>query len=140
MFRLRCHRVIYSHGPHAANSSSRSGTGIAIDLEGNAYITGHATASDFPTSLGSFQPAYIHGFEAFVAKLNSEGSALAYATYLGGQGADFGTAIAVDLGGGAYVTGRTASEDFPTTVGAFSASKRRSWSAPSENGRGTRRP
>ena len=100
----------------------RSGSGIAIDLEGNAYITGHATASDFPTSLGSFQPAYVHGFEAFVAKLNKEGSGLAYATYLGGEGADFGTAIAVDLDGSVYFTGRTDSEDFPTTDGVFSSS------------------
>ena len=99
----------------------RSGNGIAIDSEGNAYITGHATASDFPTTIGSFQPDYVHGFEAFIAKLNAEGSALAYATYLGGEGADYGTAIAVDIDGDAYVTGRTNSDDFPTTAGAYSA-------------------
>ena len=49
-----------------------------------------------------------------VAKLNPAGSALVYATYLGGSGDESGYAIAVEAGGAAYITGRTNSTDFPT--------------------------
>jgi hypothetical protein len=55
----------------------------------------------------------------FVTKLNPSGSALLYATYLGGTEFEEGFAIAVDPIGNAYVTGLTASADFPTTPGAF---------------------
>jgi uncharacterized protein (TIGR03437 family) len=52
--------------------------------------------------------------DAFVTKLNPAGSALVYSTYLGGSGTDYGTAIAVDASGSAYVTGIVTSDDFPT--------------------------
>ncbi len=51
---------------------------------------------------------------AFVAKLNPTGSALVYSTYLGGSGTDYGNGIAVDSSGNAYLTGTTASPNFPT--------------------------
>ena len=57
-----------------------------------------------------------------MVKLNPAGSALAYATFLGGSGDDYGYAIAVDGAGSAYVTGETRSSDFPTTPGAFDTS------------------
>jgi hypothetical protein len=59
------------------------------------------------------------GGDAFVTKLNSSGSTLAYSTYLGGSGDDFGNGVAVDAAGNAYVTGQTNSTNFPTTTGAF---------------------
>jgi hypothetical protein len=61
-------------------------------------------------------------YEAFVAKLNAAGSALDYATYLGGSSDEWGFSIAVDSGGAAYVAGTTDSSDFPTTPGAFDTS------------------
>jgi hypothetical protein len=60
------------------------------------------------------QPKTGGGFDAFVAKLNPTGTALIYSTYLGGSGSDSATGIAVDASGNAYVTGSTASTDFPT--------------------------
>ena len=54
-----------------------------------------------------------------MTKLDASGAALGYSTYLGGSGDDFGTAVAVDGAGSAYVTGDTVSPDFPTTPGAF---------------------
>src|SRR5207249_7428376 len=57
--------------------------------------------------------------DAFVTKLNPTGAALGYSTYLGGSSGDEGSGIAVDTLGNAYVTGFTASADFPTTTGAF---------------------
>jgi hypothetical protein len=105
-------------------------TGIAVDLQGNAYVTGYTAYSDFPTSPYAPFPAApgvgICGFprptsfcrDAFVSKLNPEGTGLVYSTYLGGNSVDYGTAIAVDLSGNAYVTGVTRSTDFPVIPGS----------------------
>jgi hypothetical protein len=95
------------------------GSGIAVDTLGNAYVTGHTLSSNFPTTAGAFQTTYGGGEDAFVSKLNAAGSALVYSTYLGGSGGDGGSGIAVDAFGNAYVTGGTASSNFPTTPGAF---------------------
>src|SRR5436309_3342494 len=79
-----------------------------------------------PLNPGAFQstPGAFQGNPqvAFVTKLNAAGSALVYSTYLG---VTFTTSfrIAVDAAGNAYVTGATASEDFPTTAGAFQTTK-----------------
>jgi hypothetical protein len=104
---------------------------IAVDSKGNAYISGITFSSTFPTTAGAFQTinksASINGFNAFVAKLNPTGSALAYSTYLGGgssYGASLGNIywtnpIVVDKAGDAYVAGFTESGNFPVTPGAF---------------------
>jgi hypothetical protein len=90
------------------------GYGIAIDPAGNAYVTGATTSANYPVSEGASHPESAGGQDAFVTKLNSNGSALLYSTYLGGTGNDIGSAIAVDPSGNAYVTGITLSADFPT--------------------------
>jgi hypothetical protein len=110
-------------------------SGIALDGAGNAYVTGFTSSTNFPTTGGAFQRAYGGGGDAFVAKFNpalSGAASLVYSTYLGGSGADGFMAsggaltapqtnggIAVDSAGNAYVTGSTASINFPTTPGAF---------------------
>ena len=98
-----------------------AGYDIVVDAGGNAYVTGFAGSTDFPTTPGAFQTALLSGpyYSAFVTKLNPTGSGLVYSTYLGGSGGDAGYAIAVDAGGNAYVTGSTGSVNFPTTPGAF---------------------
>ncbi|HKO96289.1 MAG TPA: SBBP repeat-containing protein [Pyrinomonadaceae bacterium] len=98
------------------------GMGIAVDSSGNAYVTGITESSDnpftsvpdgFPVTAGAFQTR--GSFDAFVTKLNPNGSGLVYSTYLGGnQGVDRGWAIAIDNAGNAYVTGDTTSNTFPT--------------------------
>jgi hypothetical protein len=88
------------------------GTGIAVDVAGNAYITGETTSTDFPTAGPPFQPTSGGGHDAFVAKL-SPTSGLVYSTYLGGGGYDVGNGIAVDAAGSAYLTGATDSWDLP---------------------------
>ncbi|MBI2877536.1 MAG: SBBP repeat-containing protein, partial [Candidatus Tectomicrobia bacterium] len=88
--------------------------GIAVDGSGNAYVTGSTDSPDFPT-VNPLQAAFAGGFtDAFVAKLNAAGSALAYSTYLGGNDGDYGEDIAVDSSGNAHVTGSTSSSNFPT--------------------------
>lgn len=97
------------------------GYDIAVDRNGDAYITGQSYSSDFPTTPGAFDPTYNGGGypDVFVVKLDSSGSALAYATFLGASAGAGGYGIAVDESGAAYVTGWTASSDLPTTSGAF---------------------
>jgi hypothetical protein len=96
------------------------GSGIAVDSAGNAYVTGETSSTGFPTTPGVFQTTNGGGYaDAFVIKLDSTGTALVYSTYLGGTGFDYGTSIAVDTAGSAYVTGATSSTDFPTTPDAY---------------------
>jgi hypothetical protein len=99
------------------------GYGITVDGSGAAYVTGDTHSSDFPVTPGAFDTTYNGGGfdrgDAFVVKLNPSGSALSYATFLGGSRQDYGAGIAVDSSGAAYVTGETVSDDFPATPGAF---------------------
>jgi hypothetical protein len=106
-----------------------SAHGIALDTDGNAYVTGVTyqglEPNNFPTTPGAFQPNYSGGLsDAFVTKLNATGSALLYSSHLGGSGFTMGenngTGIAVDAAGNAYVTGETVTVDFPT-VNPFQA-------------------
>lgn len=99
---------------------------VAVDAAGNAYVAGGTTRPGFPVTPGAFQttmppiPPLVIGGVCFVAKLNPSGSALVYSTLLGGGAAYNGcTAIALDSGGNAVVTGFTSASDFPVTPGAF---------------------
>jgi uncharacterized repeat protein (TIGR02543 family) len=87
--------------------------GIAVDLEGAAYVTGNTGSVDFPTknSIQGSKEGEFHN--AFITKINAWGNALVYSTYLGGSGGAAGDCIAVDSEGAAYVAG-TAGVDFPT--------------------------
>lgn len=98
------------------------GYALALDPEGNAYLTGSTTSIEFPTTLGANDTSIHAGTgleDAYVLKLWANGSALAYSTYLGGDGVDYGLGIAVDVTGCAYVAGGTTSPDFPVTGEAF---------------------
>jgi hypothetical protein len=95
------------------------GLGIAVDAAGNASLTGYTDSPNFPTTPAAFQPAPGGSLDAFVTKLNSSGSVLIYSTYLGGSGDDVGQGIKLDSLGNTYVTGFTASTNFPTSVAAF---------------------
>jgi hypothetical protein len=92
--------------------------GIAVDDEGSAYVTGFAGGATFPSTPGAHDETHNGRNDVYVTKLEPSGSALAYSTFLGGSGSDTGNGIAVDRDGNAYVTGFTASADFPTTPGA----------------------
>ena len=85
---------------------------IAIDGSGNAYITGYTDSFDFPTA-SAFQPQPRGGRDGFVSVLNSTGAKLLWSTYLGGNGNDFPTAIALDAAGNVHLAGWTESSNFP---------------------------
>jgi Ca2+-binding RTX toxin-like protein len=99
-----------------------AGLSIDADANGNAYVTGLTSSTAFPTSPTAFQTGKAAGIDAFVTKLDPTGSTAVYSTYVGGGGDEWGSGIAVDALGDAYVTGRTDSANFPTTPGAFDTS------------------
>jgi hypothetical protein len=100
-----------------------TGSEIVVDVSGAAYVTGSTSSANFPTTPSAFDPTYNGGFygDAFVTKLDPTGGALIYSTFLGGNGDDGGSAIALGDSGATYVTGVTQSLDFPVTPGAFQA-------------------
>ena len=91
------------------------GTGIAVDSNGNAYLSGYTDSTKFPVTSDAFQTCYGNGaHNGFVVKFDSGGAQVGYSTYLGSSGDDYVYAAAVDLAGDAYVTGATNSTNFPT--------------------------
>ncbi len=113
--------LIYS--TFLGSTSNNRGLGIAVDEAGNAYLTGRTFGADFPmdsTVGGPLAPGYDQTWNgnqcAFAVKLDATGTELLYSTYLGGSGADYGYAIAIDPWGNAYIGGSTASLDFPMDV------------------------
>jgi hypothetical protein len=107
---------------YSATIADSIGEAIAVDPAGEAMATGRA-GPGFPVTPGAFQTGYggppSGSGDVFVAKMNPSGTALAYATLLGGWGFDDGYGIAADAAGHAYVTGYTGSGNFPTTPGAY---------------------
>ncbi len=102
------------YASYLGGSGDEDGTGIAVDGAGHAYLTGFTASRDFPTR-DALQRDFGGGWDdAFVAKLSPDGANLHYATYLGGSDDDYSAGIAVDAAGDAYLTGSTASIDFPT--------------------------
>ena len=93
--------------------------GVAADQAGHAYVLG-STTTPIQTSAGAFQGMLPNGnSHAFVAQLNTAGTAFDYATYVTGSGNDYPSNIAVDGSGAAIISGTTESIDFPTTPGAY---------------------
>jgi uncharacterized protein (TIGR03437 family) len=103
--------LIYS--TYLGGSGLDMGVGIAVDGTGSAYVTGSTQSADFPTQ-SPYQATYGENADAFATKLAPAGNALVYSTYLGGSASDTGYGIAVDAAASAYVTGTTASANFPT--------------------------
>ena len=110
---------VLSYSTYLGGSGIDEGNSIAVDATGAVYVTGTTASTDFPT-VNAVQPARNESGseDIFVAKLTPDGTALVYATYLGGSDDDVAADIAVDSAGAAYVSALTFSADFPT-VNAF---------------------
>src|ERR1700722_10100757 len=106
-----------SYSTYLGGSNGSAGDvafGVAVDTAGEAYVTGQASSTDFPTQ-SPFQDALGDGSteNAFVAKFSASGSSLIFSTYLGGSGTDQGAAVALDASANAYVAGTAGSTNFP---------------------------
>jgi hypothetical protein len=101
-----------------------TGSGVAVDAQGRAVVTGGTQSPDFPTERPA-QPAIDNSSctdeqpeemcdDAFVTRFTPDGSSLDFSTYLGGLGQDQGLGVTVDGAGTVVVAGSTDSRDFPT--------------------------
>ena len=96
--------------------------GIALDAAGDAYLSGEASSTDFPTTPGAFDTCpgcNSDIYRGFVSELNPTGSTLVYSTYLTSSGESGASGIAIDAAGDTYVVGSTSDTNFPVTPGAF---------------------
>ena len=110
------------YSTHVAGSLNDGGYGLAVDSNGSAYVTGYTYSTNFPTSPSPYDPSHNGERDAFVLKLNHNGSSLQYSTFLGGSNDERGYGIALDSNRNAIVTGYTESSTFPNTTGAFKQS------------------
>src|SRR5262249_35738374 len=107
--------LVYS--TYLGGNSDDHAAAVAVDSSGNAYIPGSTYSSNFPTAAAA-QSALAGGQDAFLAKLAPSGNSLVFSTYFGGTGGSLGypesgQAITLDTSGNIYITGVTASSDFP---------------------------
>ncbi|MBL7893022.1 MAG: SBBP repeat-containing protein, partial [Bacteroidia bacterium] len=114
--------LIYS--TNLGGSNSELGYSIAVTAANEVIVAGNTDSPNFPVTGGVVQSAFGGGFsDVFVSKLNAAGSALIYSTYLGGSDNDdlnwMGDALAINAAGEAFVTGFTASANFPVKAGSF---------------------
>jgi hypothetical protein len=112
-------------------SGSDSSVGISVDGQGDAFIAGNTTSTDFPAQGEYYQQfseakgaqcASVTCTSVFVSELNPSGSSLTYSSYLSGNGNDQASGMAIDLNGDVFVTGTTTSDDTPVGSDAFPAS------------------
>jgi hypothetical protein len=95
-------------------------TSMFVDGNGHIWITGSAWKDDFPTTPGAYQTDFSGG-DAIVVKMDANGSALLYSTYIGGWSTESGVDLHVDGSGLLYLVGVTGSNDFPVTGDAYCA-------------------
>ena len=114
--------LIYSTFVGGTNDEYSEYCNIIIDDNGNAFVTGETSSSDFPTTKGAFDTTYNGSYDIFILKLNQNGSKLLYSTFIGGGNRDVCYAITLDSQRNIYITGYTLSLDFPTTPNAYDAS------------------
>lgn len=116
-----------SFGTYLGGSGTDSIESLESDARGNIYALASTQSSDLETTVGAPGPTFSGGSDAFLAKLDSTGSGVLYASYLGGSGNEpvptglfvQSPALAIGTNESALITGQTDSADFPTTAGAF---------------------
>lgn len=109
--------IVYA--TYLGGSSIDVGKGLVIDDEGNAYVCGMTQSDDFPATPGAYDDEYAGEWDAFVAKVKSDGSDVDWATFLGGVLRDYAWDIAREESGKLVIAGKTHNADFPVTPGAY---------------------
>jgi len=104
-------------GTYMGGVGGGTGEGVTLDSENNIYITGVMNTNFFPVK-NALQEFFLGSNDVFIAKFNAGGELL-WSTYLGSFADDRGLDIAVDGTGSVYITGFTASPEFPVTPGAY---------------------
>ncbi|MFN7918961.1 MAG: SBBP repeat-containing protein [Bryobacteraceae bacterium] len=127
VFKINPTGSAFVYSTYLGGNRDDNALGIAVDTQGNAYVTGHTASPNFRTTDGAFQKdmkgaggnTTYPGGDAYVVKLNPAGTGLLYSTLIGGAKDDVATAIAIDAAGNAYIAGSTLSSDFPVSQDAM---------------------
>jgi hypothetical protein len=105
---------------YIGGESDEAAIGLDVDRAGNVLVTGATGSPDFPTTAGAYRRTYAGGpSDAFVSKLDANGSRLLFSTFLGGTADEAGFISFFDERGNAYIEGETSSADYPTTRRSF---------------------
>ena len=104
---------------YLGGTGNDSGQGVALDRHENPFVTGKTASADFATSAGAYDVGHNGGEDAFVTKLDKDGTVLEFSTFVGGASADAGRAVIVDFVGNPVVAGYSRSSNFPTSADAY---------------------
>jgi hypothetical protein len=108
-----------SYSSFLGGSDEERSTGVALDPDGDVYVTGWTRSVDFPTTVGAFDSSHSRQTDAFVVKLSGQDHVVECITLVGGDSVDVSQDIAIDEFGHVVITGWTESVNFPTTSGVF---------------------
>lgn len=106
----------------SGSGTHEQGMDIVVDSNGNTYVTGYTSSNTFPTTAGAYDESHGGGNDGFIFKLNPTATGFVYSTFVGDTGSDLPRCIKIDEFNNTYVTGWTASTNFPTTTGAYDES------------------
>ena len=112
---------------YLGGSKTEPGAGITMDINGDIYLYGTTSSTDFPVTENAYLSAYQGGSgqhgqgDAFLAKLSADGSRLDYSTFIGTSGDETVSSVVIGPDGQLFLAGYTNSPDFPTTSGVLSA-------------------
>ena len=95
---------------------------IALDTDGNVFVTGGTDSSDFPTTPDAYDTSHNGNEDVFISKLNNDLDTLVASTFLGGSNDEESCSIVLNTDGDVFITGWTQSSNFPTTSGAYDTS------------------
>lgn len=114
--------LVFIYSTYLGGSETDQAWDITVDSKGRAYITGFTASTDFPTTPGAYNTSHNGAMDVFVTKFDKTGTDLVYSTFIGGSGSDWSYGIAVDADGYVFITGGTASANFPVMGGAYDTS------------------
>jgi hypothetical protein len=117
-----------SYSTYLGGTEDDLARGITVNSAGEATIVGYTKSEDYPVA-NAYQETYGGGsYDIVYSRLNSNGNGLVYSSYFGGSDSEFGTGIAIGPDGNVFISGRTASADFPA-IGGTSLPEEGAWDA-----------
>ena len=111
-----------TYGSYVGGTDEDIGNGLAFDTAGNIILTGETHSADFPITTDAYDNTLSGNSDAFLFRLQPDGSGVNYSTFFGGTDDDRGAGLAVGIDGDLFLVGSTRSTDFPITAGAFDES------------------
>lgn len=114
----------YAYSTFLGGTGCDVGNAIAVDTNGNAFVSGTTSSTDFPTTQDAYQHTNAGGTDAFAIKLNANASVVIFSSLFGGAGNDSANGISFDADGNVYFAGTTASSNLPTSASAFQTTLR----------------